>query len=143
MKNKILSFLIALLLAVSAANLPAYAVHAAVVSTETEDFYQQLTDLVGKQDTSKFFGKIKLEIGSNIMLLDGEAQILDAAPEVINNRTMLPIRAVAEAAGAEVNWVQDTYTVLIKSASGDTISCAIGSPTITVNNLASQMDVIP
>lgn len=143
MKNKIFCFLAALLLAVSAANPPAYAAQPVPLSTVREDFYQQLADLVSKQDYSKFFDEMELRVGSNILTVDGEKQILTAAPEITNDRTMLPIRAVAEAAGAEVDWEPATSTVLIESASGDTISCSIGSNTITVNDQSSQMDVTP
>lgn len=143
MKNKIFCFLTALLLAVSMVDFPVYATQPTASPAVREEFYQQLADLVSKDDYSKFFGEMKLRIGSNILIVDGEKQIMDVAPEVVNNRTMLPIRAVAETAGAEVNWVQDTSTVLIESVGGDTIQCAIGSPTIMVNSQASQMDVTP
>ena len=38
---------------------------------------------------------------------------LDAAPEIIGNRTCLPVRAVVEAFGAAVIWEADTGTILI------------------------------
>lgn len=139
MKRRIFCFLSALLLAVSTTIPSVYANQ----STVQEDFYRQLADLVSKQDYSKFFDEMELQVGSNILTVDGETQFLTAAPEITNGRTMLPIRAVAEAAGAEVNWESATSTVLIESASGDTISCSIGSPTITVNDLTSQIDVTP
>lgn len=41
---------------------------------------------------------------------------LDAAPVVINYRTCLPIRAVAEAFMATVDWEEETQTVMIVSA---------------------------
>ena len=143
MKTKVLCFWIAILLAISAANLPVYAVQPASSSTVEENFYQQLADLVAKDDYSKFFGEMELQIGSNILMVDGEEQIMDVAPEITNNRTMLPIRAVIEAAGANVDWVPATSSVLIESASGDMISFTIGSNTIKVNDLTFQMDVTP
>lgn len=38
---------------------------------------------------------------------------LDVAPQIINGRTMLPIRAVCEALGAQVGWDSETSTVVI------------------------------
>lgn len=108
-----------------------------------DSFYRQLADLVSRDDYSKYFDKMELQVGSDVLTVDGETQTLTAAPEITNGRTMLPIRAVAEAAGAEVGWEPSTSTVLIESASGDEISCSIGSPTITVNESTSQMDVTP
>ena len=143
MKNKIFCFLTALLLAVSAANLPVYAAWSAASPTVQEDFYRQLAGLVSKQDYSKFFDEMELRVGSDILTVDGETQVLTAAPEITNGRTMLPIRAVAEAAGAEVDWDAATSTVMIESASGDEISCSIGSQDITINDQTSQMDVTP
>ncbi len=86
---------------------------------------------------------MELEIGSNNLKIDGEIHELDVVPEIVNNRTMLPIRAVAEATGASVGWVQETATVVIESAYGDEISCSIGSDTITINAFESDMDVSP
>lgn len=38
---------------------------------------------------------------------------LDAPPEIIGDRTCLPVRAVVEAFGAAVIWEADTGTILI------------------------------
>lgn len=38
---------------------------------------------------------------------------LEAAPRLINDRTCLPIRAVAEGFGVKVDWDDDTHTVII------------------------------
>ena len=42
-----------------------------------------------------------------------EGYRLDAAPMIYNDRTMIPIRAVAELFGAKVNWLGDERTVTI------------------------------
>lgn len=66
---------------------------------------------------------VKLTAGSDIMIketvnpIDESVRIeevkLDTAPEIINGRTCLPVRAVVEAFGAAVIWEQETSTVLI------------------------------
>lgn len=57
--------------------------------------------------------KVELTIGSSTMYVNGEAVVMDVAPEITNDRTMLPIRAIAEAFGRSVGWDNSTKTVLI------------------------------
>lgn len=61
--------------------------------------------------------EIKLTIDSPIAYLNGIEQTLDTAPVVINDRTMLPIRFIAESFKFDVDWTQDTQTVTITKAS--------------------------
>lgn len=56
---------------------------------------------------------IKLGIDSNIAYLNNKAQTLDVAPTVINERTMLPIRFVAEGFNLGVAWDSSTQTISI------------------------------
>lgn len=49
------------------------------------------------------------------IIVDGQQIKSDVPPQIINQRTMVPIRFVAEALGAEVNWDGTTQTVLINS----------------------------
>ena len=46
---------------------------------------------------------------------------LDVAPEIINDRTMIPLRAVTELFGAEVTWDADTKTVTITDEIANTM----------------------
>lgn len=54
-------------------------------------------------------------IGSESYTVNGEALKADVAPEIVNDRTMLPARFVAEAFGAVVGWDAGTQTVLIQN----------------------------
>lgn len=56
---------------------------------------------------------IKLGIDSNIAYLNNKASTLDVAPTVINERTMLPIRFVAEGFNLGVAWDHRTQTISI------------------------------
>lgn len=56
---------------------------------------------------------INMQIGNNGVVLNNENKILDAAPLISQNRTMVPLRFIAEAFGANVSWAQDTKTVTI------------------------------
>ncbi|TEB17725.1 hypothetical protein Psfp_00217 [Pelotomaculum sp. FP] len=57
---------------------------------------------------------IKLVMNSNIMLINGVPFTMDVAPELVDpGRTMLPLRAVAQALGADVQWDAATQTVTV------------------------------
>lgn len=56
---------------------------------------------------------IKLVIDSKTAYLNDSAYTLDVAPTVINERTMLPIRFIAEGFNLGVAWEGDTQTVTI------------------------------
>jgi len=62
-----------------------------------------------KGDTTVVF-----TIGSTTYTVNGEAKTADVAPEISNDRTMLPARFVAEAFGATVGWDAASQTVLIQ-----------------------------
>ncbi len=55
--------------------------------------------------------KILLTIDSTTAYLNGNSVSLDVAPQIINGRTLLPIRFVAESFGYVVDWVEETKTV--------------------------------
>lgn len=58
---------------------------------------------------------VKLTIGSTTMLINGVTFTMDVAPEIVDpGRTMLPIRWVAQALGADVQWDEATQTVTVK-----------------------------
>ena len=54
------------------------------------------------------------------VLLDGVAIVFDQEPIIENSRTLVPIRAISEALGYDVDWNQDERLATIKSPSGDT-----------------------
>ena len=68
----------------------------------------------------------------------------DAAPYVDDNwRTMVPIRARAEAFDAEVVWDQDDETVTINFDGGTQIVMTVGETTYTINGEEATMDTEP
>lgn len=83
-------------------------------------------------------------IGSSILTVkyNSEAIIFpDAQPFVDeNNRTLIPVRFVAETMGADVSWNQETQTAVIEQ-NGITIMVPIGSNTITVTKDGSTSTV--
>lgn len=64
--------------------------------------------------------EIKLTIGSETAYLNGTEHTLDTPPQIINDRTMLPIRFIAESFGYGVSWDDTTKTVtLTKNTAAD------------------------
>lgn len=71
--------------------------------------------------------------------LDGKTLSFDVPPQIINDRTMVPLRAIFEALGATVDWNQETKTVT--STKGDTtIKLTIDSNTMYVNDNTVTLD---
>lgn len=57
--------------------------------------------------------EIILTIGSDVAYVNGEAFVLDAAPEEIGGRTMVPIRFISENLGMKVKYIAPTEHVYI------------------------------
>ena len=57
---------------------------------------------------------VSLAIGSNTITTNETARSMDVAPEIIDGRTMLPARYVAEGFGYEVNWDSEAQMLQIK-----------------------------
>lgn len=55
-------------------------------------------------------------INHKAITIDGVRLELDVEPQIINGRTLVPVRAVAESLDAEVTWDGVTKTVIIKKA---------------------------
>lgn len=56
---------------------------------------------------------ILLTIGSSILYKNGETVYMDVPGQIINDRTMVPLRAVSESFGSSVYWDNATRTVRI------------------------------
>ncbi|MDI6861206.1 MAG: stalk domain-containing protein [Caldisericia bacterium] len=82
---------------------------------------------------------LKLQIGNKIMYVNDSPQEIDVPPQIIEGRTLLPIRWVAEPLGAEVNWdgVEKKITVSLKS---NVIELWIGKNKARVNGIETPID---
>ena len=58
--------------------------------------------------------QISLKIDSEIMTVNGKEIKMDTAAKVSDNRTVIPLRYVSEAVGANVLWDEDTNTVFVE-----------------------------
>lgn len=56
---------------------------------------------------------VKIYIGKTAAYINGTKEVLDQPPVIMNNRTMVPIRFVSEAMGANVQWNGTERTVTI------------------------------
>lgn len=63
-----------------------------------------------KDDTT-----IKMTIGNNIVNVNANQIILDVPPQIIDGRTLVPVRTIAESFGSDVLWEGDSRSVLIDS----------------------------
>ena len=80
------------------------------------------------------------EDGPISVMLDGEYIQFDVQPTLINDRTMVPVRAIFEALGATVDWIDDTQTVV--SSMGDTnIKMNINDKVLLKNGQPIELDV--
>jgi Copper amine oxidase N-terminal domain len=61
---------------------------------------------------------ISLTIGSTTAVVNGQQQILDVAPFTVGDRTLVPLRFIAQALGANVNWDDSSSSVTITSGRG-------------------------
>ena len=71
------------------------------------------------------------------VLLDGQPISFDVPPQIVEDRTLVPFRAIFEALGYEVGWDQETQTV--SGVKGDvTLEMVIGSTTATITTVVAE-----
>ena len=76
------------------------------------------------------------------VLIDGKSVEFDVPPQLINGRTMVPMRKIFEEMGASVEWDGDTKTVM--ATKGDiTVIMQIDNLEIAVNDKKIVLDVPP
>lgn len=74
--------------------------------------------------------------------IDGQKINFDIPPQSINNRTMVPIRAIFEAMGATVEWDEASQTAISKK-DDITVKMTLNSTIEYINDSAVVMDVAP
>jgi len=75
---------------------------------------------------------VKVQIGSDVMTVNGQVHQLDVAPEIKDNHTYLPLRAIAEALGATVDWIPETKGITV-TLGDSTVGLQIGNASAVVN----------
>jgi len=87
---------------------------------------------VSELKTNQYKHSVILGIGKTSAFAGGKQKTLDTAPEIINGKTMIPLRFFSEGFGAEVNWNDSTRTATVK-LDDKTASITVGKATMTAN----------
>ncbi len=94
--------------------------------------YESLGAVVSWDDTTKTASGTKgdvtvsVTINSCNLYKNGKvATVLDVAPVIIDGRTLVPVRAIAESFDCKVDWVDETKTVLITGVNKETPLTAV------------------
>ena len=84
----------------------------------------------------------KTSVKNISVYLNGEKIEFDVQPQIINGRTMVPMRKIFEQLGATVEWEQTTKTITGKKED-TTIVMQINNNELSVNDNTSTLDVAP
>lgn len=74
------------------------------------------------------------------LVVNGASVASDVPPQIVNGRTMVPVRFVGEALGLAVSWDDATRQVILEGT-GVRIVLPIGGSTAQVNNRSTPLDV--
>lgn len=85
---------------------------------------------------------VVMTIDSKTVLVNNEMDTLDVAPYIKDSRTYVPLRALAQSFGAEVNWDEKTGEITV-DGNGTKVVLEVGKTTYTVNDNEKTMDVAP
>lgn len=88
---------------------------------------------------------LTMQIGNPVMTVNGAEKPIDneeTVPVIINNTTLLPVRAVVEEMGGTVNWDGRTQSITLNYGE-DEIRLAIDNLTAYLNNTVQTLDTAP
>ena len=83
---------------------------------------------------------IIMQIDNVIISVNGKDIELDVPPQLVDNRTLVPVRAVAEGLQADVKWDGNTQTVIITKEEKSDIP--INSDTAIIGNISKPFDTV-
>ena len=129
-KAKIISLIMALA-TVFSVSMPVYAVEAPAYDYSVMPIVEEDIMLISPNPMAKPDTITVVLNGETIDFTDDAGNKVD--PQLVNNRTMVPLRAIFEALGASVEWDGETQTVTSKKDE-TTISLTIGNNIATVTN---------
>jgi len=72
------------------------------------------------------------------VIVDGKALELDVAPIIVNDRTMVPMRAIFEALGANVTWIPEGRTIIATHSNGIYVVMQIDNELMIVDKAGAQ-----
>ncbi len=104
-------------------------------------------DLGMKNIANEIFSQLEIVLNKKFankdlatVMLNGKYISCDVPVRIVDGLTMLPVRAVAEACGAKVDWDEKTETVIITEAENN-ITMKIGDNVINKNSEEIQSEV--
>ena len=77
-----------------------------------------------------------------VVLLGETVRFDGQRPVILRDRALVPVRAVAEECGLDVDWNEITGSVIVTGGSTG-VELTIGSPQLTVNGQTHMMDCVP
>jgi len=83
------------------------------------------------------------ELGEIYVYFNGQRMEFDQPPIIVNDRTMVPFRAIFEAFGAEVEWNQEYRRVMAHHEQVGSVALFIGQETGFVNWVPFELDAAP
>lgn len=96
--------------------------------------------MVGQSTTAA--NQVRMTIGLKSLVIGNDQKEMDTAPFIQDNRTFVPLRALAEAFGAKVEYDNANQGIRIQM-DGKDLLMTIGKKTFTINGVQKQMDVAP
>lgn len=114
-----------------------------ILVIKDNDYLSQLSEMIQKNENDNYIGSLNLTIGSDTMMLDGTEIKIDnegSTPIIENDTTLLPIRGVAEAIGADVEYTKSTNIVSLFNDDTE-VNMQLGSTEIEINGKTQQMPV--
>ncbi len=72
-----------------------------------------------KQELATYSYDVVMQIGNNEMTVNGEKKSLDTPPVIVDGRTLVPVRAVAESLGVGVYWDNKRRIVTLATKNED------------------------
>lgn len=110
------------------------------------DTRTRLYDCIAISDTitpvKRKCGRVEFVTGISTYTADGETLRLEAAPYIKHDRAYLPVRFVAEALGASVEWDAPAGIATLRSEEA-VLALHAGNKTLTVDGQPVQMDAEP
>ncbi|BCJ87759.1 stalk domain-containing protein [Effusibacillus dendaii] len=104
-----------------------------------------------KRQLSVFFATLLLTSAASTVsaaesaiqvVINGQTRTFDQQPVIVNDRTLVPMRGIFEALGAQVNWDDATQTVTATKANLQ-VNLQINSLVATKNGTSINLDVPP
>lgn len=91
-------------------------------------------------ETNDFF--MVLQVGFKQYAINGLPRVSEVAPEIVNGRTFVPVRLIAETFGATVDWLPASRTVTIKLGDVE-VDLTIGSKEAIVGSGTQLLEAAP